>query len=149
MSVVGEARVSNHRAVVTALHRLQQGSRRWAGNSDRPIHTQTGDARTHDDAVAECSPVLELQGLEDVPELLRHGSAVLVRSNKSQVQSPPAAAASDDVCSESPQAPDRTEGRALRPASVPVGAWSRGNAGVRGSMGAGGRCRFRFQGDGK
>jgi len=29
--------------------------------------------RTHDDAVAERGPVLELQGLEHVPELLRHG----------------------------------------------------------------------------
>jgi hypothetical protein len=39
------------------------------------LHTQT--QLTHDDAVAERSSVLELQGLEDVPKLLRHGGLLL------------------------------------------------------------------------
>lgn len=40
------------------------------------LHTHDTYALTHDDAVAERGPVLELQRLEDVPELLRHGSVV-------------------------------------------------------------------------
>lgn len=43
----------------------------------RHTHTHRDRRRTHDDAVAERGPVLELQGLEDVPKLLRHGWAGL------------------------------------------------------------------------
>lgn len=55
--------------------RVKSGGRRRDDSFIRSARRM--DGRTHDDAVAERGPVLELQGLEDVPELLRHGGMAI------------------------------------------------------------------------
>ena len=74
-------RVSNLRAHHTGFNH----GRRVIDYSDGPDRRRL-HARTHDDAVPERGPVLELQGLEYVPELLRHGCGCVKWQSKSKVK---------------------------------------------------------------